>query len=164
RLGAAWRIVGHGWVARPGVRTGADGRFVYLLPSGPSRDVRFTYFAYSDARAVELSNVVHVDVLAPLTIHADRTRVTGDRVVQLSGHVGGGPIPSAGLLVTLQGFQHGWGWRTFRTVRTDRRGGWSTRYRFRSNAGRFGFRAVVPHQGRFPFATSTSAGVFVAVS
>jgi hypothetical protein len=163
RLGAAWRIVGRGWVARPGVRTGADGRFVYVLPAGPSRDVRFTYFAYSDSHAVELSNVVHADVLAPLTIRADHRRVTGDRVVRLSGHVGGGSIPRTGLLVTLQGFQRGWGWRTFRTVRTDRKGNWSTQYRFRLSEGRFGFRALVPHQGRFPFVTSRSNGVFVVV-
>jgi hypothetical protein len=164
QIGAAWRIDGRGWVARPGVRTGADGRFVYVLPSGPSRDVRFTYFAYSDSRAIELSNVVHVDVRAPLTIRADRRRVSGARVVRLSGHVGGGSIPRTGLLVTLEGFQRGWGWRAFRTVRTDRHGRWSTRYRFRLTAGRFGFRALVPHQGAFPFATSRSAGVFVLVS
>jgi hypothetical protein len=164
RLGAAWRIVGRGWVARPGVRTGADGRFVYVLPPGPTRDVRFTYFAYSDSHAVALSNVVHADALAPVTIRADRRRVTGSRVVRLSGHVGGGSIPRAGLLVTLQGWQTGWGWRTFRTVRTDAKGDWHTRYRFRLSAGRFGFRALVPHQGRFPFATSRSTGVFVVVS
>lgn len=164
RLGAAWRVAGRGWVARPGVRTGADGRFAYTLPSGPSRDVRFTYFPYSDSRAVVLSNVVHAEVSAPVTIRADRQRVTGTRVVRLSGHVGSGSIPRAGLLVTLQGFQKGWGWRVFRTVRTDRRGHWSTRYRFRLTTGRFGFRALVPHQGAFPFATGRSTAVYVVVA
>jgi hypothetical protein len=163
RVGAAWRIRGRGWVAGAVVRTDDGGRFVYVLPAGPSRDVRFSYFAYSDSHAAELSNVVHADVLAPVTIRADRRRVTDTRLVRLSGHVGGGSIPRAGLLVTLQGFQRGWGWRTFRTVRTDRKGSWSTQYRFRLNEGRFGFRAVVPHQGRFPFATSRSTGVFVVV-
>jgi hypothetical protein len=164
QLGAAWRVHGRDWVARPGVRTGADGRFVYVLPPGPSRDVRFTYFAFSDSRAVELSNVVHADALAAVTIRADRHRVSGARVVRLSGRVGGGSIPRAGLLVTLQGYQRGWGWRTFRTVRTDRRGSWSTRYRFRLSEGRFGFRAIVEQQGSFPFETSRSGGVFVVVS
>lgn len=165
RIGAAWRIVGRGWLARPGVRTGSDGRFVYVLPAGPSRDVRFTYFAFSDSRAVELSNVVHVDALAPLTIRADRHRVTGARVVRLTGRIGVPTgIPRAGLLVTLQGYQQGYGWRTFRTVRTDRRGRWRTSYRFRSSHGRFGFRALVPRQSRFPFASSRSSGVFVVVA
>jgi hypothetical protein len=108
QIGAAWRVLGRDWVARPGVRTGSDGRFVYVLPPGPSRDVRFTYFAFSDSRAVELSNVVRADAHAPLTIQADRRHVSGDRVVRLSGRVGAGPIPRAGLLVTLQGFQRGW--------------------------------------------------------
>lgn len=164
RLGAAWRIAGRRWVARPGVRTDPDGRFVYTLPAGPSRDVRFTYFPYSDSRAVELSNVVRADALAPLSIRADRRHVSGARVVRLSGRVGGGAIPRGGLLVTLEGWQRGWGWRAFRTVRTDRAGRWSTRYRFRLASGRFGFRALVPHQGTFPYATSRSAGVFVLVS
>lgn len=164
RLGAAWRIAGRRWVARPGVRTDPDGRFVYTLPAGPSRDVRFTYFPYSDSRAVELSNVVRADALAPLSIRADRRHVTGARVVRLSGRVGGGAIPRGGLLVTLEGWQRGWGWRVFRTVRTDRSGRWSTSYRFRLASGRFGFRVLVPHQGTFPYATSRSAGVFVVVS
>jgi len=164
RLGAAWRVPGHGWVARPGVRTGVDGRFVWVLAAGPSRDVRFTYFPYSDSHGAQLSNVVHADVLAPLSIRADPRRVSGSRVVRLSGRVGGGSIPRAGLLVTLEGYQRGWGWRAFRTVRTDRQGRWSTRYRFRLSRGRFGFRALVPHQGDFPYATSRSGGVYVVVS
>lgn len=164
RLGAAWRVTGRGWVARPGVTTGADGRFVYQLPPGPSRAVRFTYFAFSDARAVELSNVVHVDVRAPMEITAGPRRVTGARVVRLSGHVGGGAIPRGGAIVTLQGFQRGWGWRTFRTVRTDRRGRWSSRYRFRLASGRFGFRALVPQQSGYPFVASRSSAVYVVVS
>jgi len=165
RIGAAWRLVGRGWVARPGVKTGPDGRFVYVLPPGPSRDVRFTYFAFSDSHAVELSNVVLVDALAPLTIRADRRRLSGDRLVRLNGRVGARTgIPRSGLLVTLQGFQQGYGWRTFRTVHTDRQGRWRTSYRFRSTHGRFGFRALVPRQGRFPYAPSRSSGVFVVVS
>lgn len=164
RLNPAWKVRGRGWTARPGIRTGADGRFAYALPPGPSRAVRFAYYAFSDSRAVELSNVVHQDVLAALTIRADRRRVTGERLVRLSGQVGGGNVPRSGLLVTLQGFQRGWGWRPFRTVRTDRRGRWSTSYRFRLTSGRFGFRAVLPEQNGFPFGKTRSAGAFVVVS
>ncbi len=164
RVGAAWKVAGGRWVARAGVTTGSDGRFTYLLPPGPSRTVRFAYFAFSDSRAPELSNAVHVDVRAPLALDADRRRVSGARVVRLDGRVGGGVIPRGGALVTLQGFQRGWGWRTFRTVRTDRRGRWSTSYRFRLPSGRFGFRAVMPRQAGVPFAEATSRAVFVVVS
>jgi hypothetical protein len=85
-------------------------------------------------------------------------------VVRLSGRVAGSTIPRGGVLVTLQGYQAGWGWRTFRTVRTTARGAWTTRYRFRLSHGRFGFRAVVPAQGGFPYLTNHSGGVFVTVA
>jgi hypothetical protein len=163
RLGVAWKVLGRGWVARATVRTRADGRFDYVLPAGPSRQVKLTYFAFSDSGSFVASNVVQEDVLAPLTIRADRRRVGGDRVVKLSGRVGGGTIPRSGLLVTLQGYQAGWGWRTFRTVRTTRRGRWTTSYRFRLAHGRFGFRAVVPRQGGHPYVTTHSAAVVVTV-
>jgi hypothetical protein len=164
RLAAAWRAPGHGWVAHTGTRTRADGRFVYRLPAGVTRAVELLYFAYADSRTFTTSNVAREDVVAPQAIHATPRRATGARVVRLSGRVGGGSIPRGGLLVTLQGYQAGWGWRTFRTVRTTRGGSWSTRYRFRLGHGRFGFRAIVPRQGRFPYVTSTSGAVSVIVA
>jgi hypothetical protein len=163
RLGVAWKVMGGRWVAHGGVRTRADGRFEYVLPAGPSRQVKLTYFAFSDSNGFLASNVVQEDVLAPVTMAADRRHVDGDRVVRLSGRVGGGSIPRGGVLVTLQGFQRGWGWRTFRTVRTTRAGAWTTRYRFRLTHGRFGFRAVVPRQGGHPYVTTHSKPVFVTV-
>lgn len=164
RVGVAWKRTGRRWSAQPGVRTRADGRFAYVLPPGPSRAVRFTYFAFSDSRGVVLSNVVRVDVRVPVAIRVAPRHVSGDRVVRLAGRVGGGTLHRRGAIVTLQGFQHGWGWRTFRTVRTDRRGRWSTRYRFRTPSGRFGFRALVPQQRGVPFAASQSKAVYVTVS
>ncbi len=163
RLGLAWKVLGRPWAAHGEIRTDADGRFATALPEGPSRLVKVTYFPFSDSRGFAASNVVREDVLAPLTIHADRRRLTGDRVVRLRGHVGGELLPRSGVLVTLQGYQAGFGWRTFRTVRTSRRGDWSTQYRFRLASGRFGFRALVPQQGSFPFLTSRSSPVYVTV-
>ena len=164
RIGTATRVAGRAWTAGPGtLRSDADGRVAFTLRPGPSRTVKLTYFPFSDSRGYVSSNVLTEDVLAPLAIRADRHRVTGARVVRLSGRVGGGLIPRGGLLVTLQGYQSGFGWRTFRTVHTTSTGRWSTRYRFRLAHGRFGFRAVVPRQGRYPFITSRSKAVFVSV-
>lgn len=164
RLAVLWKVTGRPWSAHGSIRTGTDGRFAYTLPVGPSRRVKLAYFPFSDSRTFVSSNVVQQEVLAPLTIRADRTHVTGDRALRLSGRVGGGSIPRGGALVTLQGYQPGWGWRTFRTVRTTARGTWTTRYRFRLSHGRFGFRAVVPQQGAYPYVTTRSAAVFVTVA
>lgn len=157
------RVGGGRWKAVGVVRTGRDGRFSRRLAAGPNRQLRATYFPFADSRSFRSSNVVAIEALAPLTIRADRGHVPGGGTVALSGRVGGRPIPRGGLLVALQGHQSGWGWRTFATVRTNRTGAWKARYRFRSRAGRFAFRAVVPRQARYPYAASTSPAATVRV-
>jgi hypothetical protein len=164
RVNLLQRISGRRWIARKGlVRTRSDGRFSATLPGGPSRTVRATYFPFGDSDAFRASNTVAIDVLAPLTIAVDRGVVSGRRVVTIRGGAGGGSIPRGGLLVTLQGYQAGFGWRTFRTLRTNGRGRWRTSYRFRATSGRFAFRALVPHQGTYPYATTVSRAVGVTV-
>jgi hypothetical protein len=158
-LDVAAKIAGRGWRGLAQVHADASGRFTYRLPAGPSRAVKVSL-----APAGIDSNVVAENVLAPMAIAADHRHVTGKRVVRLRGRVGGGMIPRGGLLVTLQGWQRGWGWRTFRAVRTDRAGRWSTRYRFRLTHGRFAFRAILLRQGTYPYLTSRSKAVAVTVS
>ncbi|HEY4279869.1 MAG TPA: hypothetical protein VGM91_16710 [Conexibacter sp.] len=163
RVNVAWRVRGRGWIARGLARTTADGRFRYTLPAGPSRTVRVTYFPFADSRAFHASNPVTIDVLAPLSLTLDHSTVIGSRVVTIRGRAGGESIPKSGLLVTLQGYQRGFGWRTFRTLRTTRAGAFKTTYRFHSTSGHFAFRAVVPQQGRYPFVTTTSKARAVSV-
>lgn len=166
RVNLVGRIGAGRWKADGVVRTGADGRFSRTLAAGPSRQLRATYFPFADSRSFRSSGVVAIESLAPLTIRADRTRVAGGGAVALSGRAGragGARIPRGGLLIALQGHQAGYGWRTFRTVRTNAAGRWKASYRFRSRAGRFAFRAVVPRQNGYPFAATTSAAVTVRV-
>jgi hypothetical protein len=163
RITVAWKVLGRGWHAHAVVRTSADGRFASTLPPGPTRTVKLVYYAYADSRTYISSNLVHEDALAPMTLRADPRRLVATRVVRLAGRVAGEPMPRGGLLVTLQGYQTGWGWRSFRTVRTTRSGRWRASYRFRLGHGRFGFRAIVPRQTGFPFATSSSRATFVTV-
>jgi hypothetical protein len=163
RVNLVTRVAGRRWKADRIVRTGEDGRFSTTLSGGPSRTVRATYYPFADSRSYRSSNTVSIETFAPLTLRVDRARIGGGGTVTLVGRAGGGSIPAGGLLVTLQGHQRGWGWRTFRTVRTTRTGSWRTRYRFRSPHGRFAFRAIVPRQARYPFATTTSGAVAVHV-
>lgn len=164
QLNVLVRVAGGGWRARGLVRTGAGGRFSYALAAGPTRQVRVAYYPFADSRDHHASSAVTVEALAPLTIRSDRALVTGRRVVTLSGRAGGSGIPAGGLLVTLQGYQRGYGWRTFRTIRTSRSGAWRAQYRFRSTTGRFAFRIVVPRQGRYPYVSTTSASIAVRVA
>ena len=72
-------------------------------------------------------------------------------------------MPRRGKLVLLQGRQPGRNWRTFRAVRTNRKGRFSTRYRFSGARGTFRVRARVPGEAVYPFSPGTSRVVEVRV-
>lgn len=86
-------------------------------------------------------------------------RKQGD-LVRFSGRLRGGPKPTRGLLVVLQGLQPGYGWRTFRTARSSSGGRFTTAYRFRTSArGTFRFRATVREQIGYAYGTGRSPEV-----
>ena len=71
---------------------------------------------------------------------------------------------AAGKLVELQTKLSG-RWQTFRTIRTDAQGRWSSAYRFRRTRGvvRYRFRARLPREAAYPYETGTSRSVRVTV-
>jgi hypothetical protein len=91
-----------------------------------------------------------VSLSGPKSIPASLPRAT------FRGRLRGGYVPERGKLVLLQGRQPGRNWRTFRAVRTNRKGRYSTRYRFSGARGLFRVRARVPVEAAYPFAAATS--------
>jgi hypothetical protein len=81
-----------------------------------------------------------------------------------SGRVLTGPVPAAGKLLEMQAHFRG-RWRTFATLRTDRRGAWKFRYRFGATLGRvtYRFRAQLPSEGGYPFVAGRSRVAKVVV-
>ena len=70
------------------------------------------------------------------------------------------------MLVVLQAFEGG-RWRSFRTVRTQRKGGrFSTRYRFTRTGGpkTFRFRALVRRQIGYAYSTAARRAARVRVT
>ena len=84
--------------------------------------------------------------------------------VRFSGRLLGGHVPRAGKLVELQA-RVGAGWRTFATVRSDRRGRVRHTRRFApTSAGRtYRIRLRVRREQSYPFETATSRVVAVRV-
>jgi hypothetical protein len=73
-------------------------------------------------------------------------------------------MPSAGKLVAMQVWVRG-RWRTFATTRATRRGRWRYDYRFDGTRGLeiYRFRAQLPQEAGYPFATGRSHLVRVTV-
>jgi hypothetical protein len=144
--------------------TGADGRFSYRVPKGASRQVRIAYRAYSRDTTFAAQRLFSMRTRAGVRLTVSPSRVrTGGRI-SLRGNLRGGPKPRAGVLVVLQAHEGG-RWRTFRTVRTKRKGGrFSTRYRFTSGrTGSFRIRALVRKQIGYAYSTGSSRSKTVSV-
>jgi hypothetical protein len=157
--GAALRIFTRVVLPRRGFRpvttvtTDADGNYSYLAPRGPSRQIRVDYTAFSGDAAATATRLVRMSTQAGVRMSA---RKRGD-TVRFSGRLRGGPKPESGLLVVLQGYQAGYGWRTFRTARVSSGGRFKTLYRWRTPArGTFRFRATVREQIGYAYATGRS--------
>jgi hypothetical protein len=167
--GAELRLVARvsrtGAVAKPvgaAVHAGAGGRYSLRVPKGPSRTLRVGWHQagqpdFACSRTLTLKVRARVSLRAPRSIPAAVPRAT------FRGRLRGGYVPRRGKLVLLQGKQPGRGWRTFRAVRTNRKGRFTTRYRFSGARGSFRVRARVPSEAAYPFAPASSRAVRVRV-
>ena len=142
---------------------GSDGVFAFRVPPGPSRTLRAAFRAAATDEALACSSTSALHVRAGVTLSAPK-RVRARRLVRFRGRVLGGPLPARGKLLVMQAFERG-RWRTFKTVRTNRRGSYAARYRFTSAArGRsFRIRAVARREARFPYSLGWSRTVRVRV-
>jgi hypothetical protein len=144
------------------VRTGKRGRFNYAARASEARVLRFRYPGSSRIMGAtrELPLVVPGD--SSLRV-SDRSIGVGAAVV-FSGRLRTRPPPPGGKLVEMQAFFRG-RWRTFSTIRTDRRGRWRFKYRFGGTVGRvrYRFRVRLPREGGWRFDTGASRTVSVLV-
>jgi hypothetical protein len=139
------------------VTTGHDGGFAYRAPRGPSRQILVTYTAFAEDVSPSATKLVRLKTRAGVTMRASRHRLRPGGRVRFRGRLKGGHLPRRGVIVSLQGYQRGFGWRTFRTVRA-RHGRFAGSYRFvRAAPGtRIRFRATVREQATYPWATGRS--------
>ena len=148
------------------VVTGANGGFSYRVPKGASRQVRIAYRAYSRDATFAAQRLFSLRTRAGVRLSVSPSRVRSGGRIRFRGNLRGGPKPRAGVLVVLQA-REGGRWRSFRTVRTLRKGGrFSTRYRFR-RTGRpatFRFRALVRKQIGYAYSTGASPSRRVRVT
>jgi hypothetical protein len=140
-------------VKRSGLRTGADGSWLVVLPRGvSSRDVTFRYRSHVNDTIASATASVRLRVRAGvhLAIHPRRAR-TG-QANRFSGRLLGGPMPRGGKQVVLMARASRGGWVRFNVVRTDGRGRFRSVYRFRQpGAALYRFRALSLSEAAYPY-------------
>jgi len=144
------------------LRTDASGRVEVRLRAGPSRTLRIAFAGEALLLPASATSVVRTPARARLRATPRSVRAGG--VVRFTGRLRGGHVPRAGKLVELQA-RVGAGWRTFATVRSDRRSRLQHTHRFAAgSAGRtYWFRLRIRRESAYPFETGTSRSVAVRV-
>ena len=150
------------------VRTGRHGGFRLTLPPGPSRRISVAY-AGGRGRGRARRGGLALRVRAGATLSASpRSLFTGESV-RLTGRVRtrGARLSRRGKLVAIQYYERGDDhWRPALIVRSDARGRFHARYRFRYVVAlaRIRLRAAVVPEQRWPYAPGASRPVTVKVS
>ena len=144
------------------VQTDVHGRYSYMAVANSSRILRFAYAG--TALILPAQDEVTLLVRAASTIRAKPRRLHNGRAVRFSGKLRSLPTPAAGKLVEVQVVLSG-RWQTFRTTRTDSRGRWRIRYRFRRSCGltMYRFRARLPAEAGYSYETGRTRPVDVSV-
>jgi hypothetical protein len=134
--------------------TDASGRFEYRTNPGPSRLVRFGYGRTSENSSYSFTHDVKVKTRAGVTLHVNRSRLRNGQSVRFHGTIRGNRQRK---VLEVQVRKPG-GWDTIASVRSDSKGRWSWRYRFKRTfePTEYAFRARVRTESGFPFATGHS--------
>jgi hypothetical protein len=144
------------------VKTSRKGAFSFLVRKGPSRAIKVRYGGTSQIRSA--TENLNLNVRARTSMRPNHRRRVNGESVRFHGRIKTGRIPQAGKLVEVQVWVRG-KWRTFATTRAGRRGSWAYDYRFDGTRGNqtYRFRAKVPPETGYPFATGRSGVVRVRV-
>jgi hypothetical protein len=141
--------------------TDVSGRFEYRTSPGPSRLVRFGYGRTSPNSTYSFTHDVKVKTKAGITLHVSRIRLRNGQSVRFHGTIRGNKQRK---VLEVQVRKPG-GWDTIASVRSDSKGRWSWRYRFKRTfePTRYAFRARVRTESGFPYATGHSRQRHVTV-
>ncbi len=141
--------------------TDANGRFEYRTNPGPSRLVRVGYDRNSANSTYAFTHDVKVRTKSGVTLHASRSRLRNGQGVRFYGTIRGNRQRK---VLEVQVRKPG-GWDTIASVRSNSKGRWSWRYRFKRTfePTRYAFRARVRTENGFPYATGHSSQRYIRV-
>ncbi len=152
------RLAGGDWHELTELVSDGNGRYAVRLPRGVSREIRVQFAGNRSLRPADDVAKLLVRGRATLGLRPRRLRRGG--TITFRGRVGlfNAGVPAAGKLIQIQ-YLDGRRWRpAVKLGRTDQRGRFAIRYRFRriSRPTRIYFRILVPAEGGWPYATGAS--------
>ena len=138
------------------VLTGADGRFTYLAPAGPSRTIRIGYRARVGDVTFARTTDVDVRVVASVAFKLSHKRLRNGQTLRYVGRLRG---PGTGHRFVEVQVRNGRAWQIVCSVRTDSKGAFACAHRFRRTyrSTTYAFRARVRKQSGLAYEPGASA-------
>jgi hypothetical protein len=144
------------------VTTDAQGRFRTTIPTGPSRQLRFAYRPTTTDPEPAATATVSLKVSGRISLRLSHRRLRNGKTLVYRGRLTG---MGAGRRIVQVRALAGRRWLYVCVTRTDRRGRFTCRHRFRTitRPVTFTFRAVVPRQAGYPYEPAWSPARRVSV-
>jgi hypothetical protein len=143
--------------------TGPEGNFTVRIPAGvSSRSLRFEYSSTMGSSPA-VAKTLTLSVRAGVTLRIAPRVASVGRSIYFAGHLRGGPVPSGGKMLVLEARSPGGAWLEFDVVRSDAKGRYHARYRFKfAGPAKYQFRVLCEAEADYPYATGSSrvVGVF----
>ena len=149
------------------VQTALDGSFSFKVPTGPDRQLRFSYTAYSNDPVPSATATATIMVSPRITLRIKPHHVRNRHTIYWTGTIAGGPYPRQGVTLDV-GVQEGRHWKIFDQVVANRKGRFRYSYRFHLTEEpiTYTFRVALPDTGAqgYPYTHGASNPVKVDVS
>jgi hypothetical protein len=149
------------------VQTALDGSFSYKVPTGPARQLRFSYTAYSDDPGPSASATAAIRIRPRIKLRIQPHDTSNGRAIYWAGTVAGGPYPPEGVALDVE-VQEGRSWRIFDQVVANSKGRFRYSYRFHATGEptTYTFRVALPHTGAqgYPYTWGASNTINVHVT
>jgi hypothetical protein len=149
------------------VQTALDGSFSYKVPTGPARQLRFSYTAYGDDPAPSATATAAIRIRPRISLKITPHSSSNEHTIHWTGTVAGGPYPAQGVTLDVE-VKETRGWRIFAQVVAGRKGHFRYAYRFHATdePTTYTFRVALPHPGAqgYPYAWGASNTINVHVT
>jgi hypothetical protein len=138
--------------------TGSDGSFTVHIPGGvSSRSLLFAYRSHLGDPLPVATRTLTLNVGAGIVLSVNPRTASVGRSIAFRGRLLGGSIPRGGKPVVLEARSPGSTWIEFRVVRSDARGRFRARYRFKfPGPVVYQFRVLSEPESDYPFAAGAS--------
>jgi hypothetical protein len=144
--------------AMRGAVTGTDGSFVLRLPARlSSRTIELSYTAHADESRPVTVRTLKLAVRAAVSVRITPRTAPSEGSIRFRGRLLAGPVPRGGKPVILEARSGRGPWIEFHVIRTDRRGRFSSSYRFKfPGPAVYQFRVLCEQEADYPYAAGSS--------